>query len=176
MAYQNKHDYSGECSRNGKRSEEVFRDLAVERGFLVVDSSLADQYKHTDFLIEKDGIIRKIDVKSRKKLKRTDSEPSDEYFWAEIQSVRGKEKSGWIYHSGGSAPEFVAFEMKEHFVIVSKLALQSLVEKYVNFEKFVDKATDAHYVIYQRKGRKDMITLVESSKLYDINPVIWNKN
>lgn len=168
MAYKNKHDKSGQNSSDGERAEEMFRELALDKGYMIIDASLEEQYKHTDFLMEKDGKMWKVDIKARKKLKRSDENYCDEWIWLEILNVRGD--PGWIYGNG-----FIAFEMENHFVIISKKALADLVEKLVDQEKMVDKPHKAHYCAYRRFMRKDRITLIESKHLYEQEHKVWPK-
>ncbi len=170
MAYKNSKDSTGQCSIDGHSAEEQFRDLAVERGYLVIASTKEQQFDHYDFLVEKDGVMSKMEVKARKKIRRADEEPDDSFAWLEWKNVRGD--AGWLV--GGA--DFVVFEQKNEFIIVNRLALLKLAEKLVDRTKVVDKPHKAFNCSYRRFRRKDEISYILTSEIKTLKHSIWPKN
>ena len=93
-----------------------------------------------------------IDVKGLKKVNRSDQETNENYHWIEI---RGVKDDGWLY--GGGADCF-AFEIKDYWLVVDKIDLQSFIAEKCREKIRVSKPE--LYKLYQRKERKDIITLV----------------
>jgi hypothetical protein len=106
-----------------------------------------------------------------KRIKRSDEFVQDEWCWVELHGVRKNDK-GWLY---GKA-KVIAFETDKDFILVKRTDLIKLVNKYVNSDILVNSAEEAKYKVYQRRGRADKITLIETAKLKEIKHVIWSKN
>lgn len=104
-----------------------------------------DIHKHWDVKIN--GV--KYEVKSAKKVARTDTAPTYTHTWVELRNVRGL--GGWIV---GDA-ERIAFELEKEFLIVDRIALFELITK--NIKPVVGKG---EYERYQRQDRSDLLTLV----------------
>ena len=122
-----------------------------------------DMLEHWDLQTLKE----KIDVKSLKKVRRNDDAPNDNIHWVELKNVNGN--LGWLY---GDADSF-AFETNNSWILVDKTKLQTLIA-----DKCKDKTPCLKpelYKLYQRAGRKDIITLVETSELFKIAKEIVNK-
>ncbi len=98
-----------------------------------------------------------VDVKGLKKINRNDQETNEHIHWVELKNVNGKK--GWLY---GDA-DFFAFEIKDYWVVVDKESLQKLIAEKCKAKIRVNKPE--LYRLYQRKERKDIITLVTS---YDL--------
>jgi len=79
---------------------------------------------------------------------------------------------GWLY--AGKA-DLIAFEKNKSFILVKRLDLIDLVQRVVDFESFVSDSKAAHYKIYQRSGRPDKITLIETILLDQIKCDEWEK-
>jgi len=125
-------------------------------------SSDEDIYQHWDVKID-----IKIDVKAMKKINREDSEPNENIHYVEIKNVHGNK--GWLY---GDA-DYFAFEMKDYYVMVSKIKLQAMIA-----DKCKDKIKCAKpklYQLYSREGRDDMITLVKTIDLIFISDKMIEK-
>ena len=111
-----------------------------------------DINKHVDRFI-----VVGVDFKGLKKINRNDQETNEHIHWVELKNVFGK--PGWLY---GEA-DFFAFELKDYYVVVDKHDLQRFIaDRCRNKIKVVKPEL---YKLYQRKDRKDIITLVTS---YDL--------
>lgn len=115
--------------------------------------------EHTDFKLI---TTHNIDVKSLKKISRSDAEVQEDYHYLEIKNVRGEHSS--LYNDFTT---HLAFELFDCYILVEKEKLQDLVKRKVKKE-FVTQAKDSLYKLYQREGRKDIITLVKSLDLVKI--------
>lgn len=154
----------------GETAQQNFKKLAEIKGWKVRPSSSdEDINEHWDFLIEKDGKFSKVDVKSMKRISRNDSELQDEFTWMELHGVRSYDE-GWLY--GGKA-DHLAFETKTGFIIVKREDVIELLERIVDFKIQVSFPAQAKYCVYQRKGRPDKITLIETEKLKDLSHAFW---
>lgn len=98
-----------------------------------------------------------VDVKGMKKVSRSDQETNENIHWVELKNVNGKK--GWLY---GEA-EFFVFEIKNYWIVVDKIDLQDFIAEKCKDKIRVNKPE--LYKLYQRKDRKDIITLVTS---YDL--------
>jgi hypothetical protein len=109
----------------------------------------------------------KYDVKAMKKWRRSDAEPTDRIHYVELRNVRGE--LGWIY---GEA-DYIAFETRAHWIVVPRKKLVHFVEGVT--ENNERSAKPAVYKLYQREGRKDLMTVVPTMDLLAISEVIINK-
>ena len=109
-------------------------------------------------------------MKAMKRIQRSDNDVQDEWTWIELHGVRPHD-DGWLH---GEA-KIIAFETRESFILVKRKDLIDLVHKYVNFDTLVEYARDAKYSVYQRKGRADKITLIETEKIREIIYAEWEK-
>lgn len=156
----------------GESAQSQFAEIARRKSWRVIAApGDCDRNEHWDFLIEKGKRKFKVDVKSRKRIGRRDSEFQDEWIWIELHSVREND-NGWLY--GGSA-DLIAFETEDSFVMVMRTELIRLIEKLVDFNCRVSTAKDAQYKIYSRRGRPDKITLIELEKVKTLKFAEWKK-
>jgi hypothetical protein len=156
----------------GRRAEDAFARLAIQHGFTVTASSgKENKDEHIDYIIERNGKSKKVDVKSLKRKSRADKELQDEFLWIELHSVR-KNNKGWLYD--GNA-DLIAFELSKSFRLVERLELIKLVQKLVDFETKVTSSKDALYKVYSRKDRPDLLTMIKSDDLSEIKYVDWEK-
>jgi len=144
---------------------------AVERKF----AGALDMFNKVSFASRDEDIFDhwdvkidiKIDVKAMKKINREDSEPNENIHYVEIKNVHGDK--GWLY---GEA-DYFAFEMKDYYVMVSKIKLQAMIA-----DKCKDKIKCARptlYQLYSREGRSDMMTLVKTVDLIFISDKMIEK-
>jgi len=144
---------------------------AVERKF----AGALDMFNKVSFASRDEDIFDhwdvkidiKIDVKAMKKINREDSEPNENFHYVEIKNVHGDK--GWLY---GEA-DYFAFEMKDYYVMVSKIKLQAMIA-----DKCKDKIKCARptlYELYSREGRNDMMTLVKTVDLIFISDKMISK-
>jgi hypothetical protein len=157
------------CLEIGENAERTFIKLAIDKGHFIRKSNGGeDASQHWDVLLKNNC---RVDVKAMKRIKRSDEFVQDEWCWVELHGVRKNDK-GWLY---GKA-KVIAFETDKDFILVKRTDLIKLVNKYVNSDILVNSAEEAKYKVYQRRGRADKITLIETAKLKEIKHVIWSKN
>ena len=167
--YQHAKDVSGKNSRDGKFCEDLFREIALSKGLSCREASKNEQFSHIDFFLEKDGKKWSVDCKARKRIKREDKEPTDEFCWLEFVSVNNKD--GWLK---GKA-DFICFERENDFLIVDRKILLELAEKIVDFATVVDRPHKALRKIYRRFQRKDQISYIEFKEIEKLEHFIWKK-
>ena len=155
----------------GENAERLFIVLAVKQGWKISASSKDENIDgHWDYLIEKEINAFKVEVKSRKRISRSDDGLQSDLTWIEIHGVRPKD-TGWLF---GKA-DLIAFEKEKSFLFVKRLDLLALVNKKVNLVAKVRDSKDALYKIYTRAGRKDKLTLLPSKDIEEIKFTEWNK-
>jgi len=135
---------------------------AVLNKRLVLPTFNEDVNQHWDLKV--DGFS--YDVKSAKKVKRSDSEVNFSFHWVELKNVNGKQ--GWLY---GKA-DYIAFEAQFYWLCVRretlKRAVEALVEDVFELEFPLFKK-------YQRRGRKDVISLIPTELLFTLAEKIYKK-
>ena len=155
----------------GENAEQLFIVLAVKSGWKISASSKDENIdEHWDFLIEKDKESFKVEVKSKKRINRSDKDEQIALIWVELRNVKGD--TGWLF---GKA-DLIAFEKEKSFIFVKRLDLIALVNKKVNLVAKVRDPKDALYKIYTRVGRKDKLTLLPSNDIEEIKFMEWNKS
>jgi hypothetical protein len=154
----------------GEHAEHLFIILAVKLGWKISASSKEENInEHWDYLIEKDDARFKVEVKSQKRIQRSEGKSQNEYIWVELRNVRGE--TGWLF---GKA-DLIAFEKESSFILVKQLDLLAVVNKKVNLVAKVRDPKDALYKIYRRDGRKDKLTLLPTSDIEEIKLMEWKK-
>jgi len=144
-------------------------NIAASKDLFVRKSTFGeDSHQHWDVLLKNDC---KVDVKAMKRIQRADESVQDEWTWVELHGVRPHDR-GWLYGQS----KIIAFETNDSFLLVKREDLISLVHKYVNFDTKVNYAREAKYKVYQRKGRADEITMIETEKLKEILYKEWKKD
>ncbi len=160
MAYRSKYDTNGESSALGARAETSFYNAAQSSGWRIDDAPKQDQFKHIDYYVQiGDDAKISVEVKSRKKIKRSDTNLNDEYVWIEFKNVQGNR--GWLY---GKA-DCIAFEREDDFLIVNRKSLARLCEKLCDLTKINTDVSLPLYTGYQRKGRNDLVSLIKLSDI-----------
>jgi len=117
-----------------------------------------------------------VDVKSQKRINRSDMEPSDKYTWIELRNSSGRR--GWLY---GRATH-IAFAMGNHYLMVERRHLVDYTEKVLRSMKLIDGQTQkyiitekgkgfAPYKIYSKNGH-DKIMMVRVKDLRGLNHVM----
>lgn len=145
----------------GKEKELCFAKLFIG-GKITFSSVVNDIFEHWDVCI--DNV--KYDVKSMKKIKRTDEKPDQFWHWVEIKNVNGD--FGWLY---GKA-DYFAFELNDYWMVIKKRDLQDFIKENV-IKEFTNK--NEPYKLKKRRGRDDVITLVSSYDLWNISEKILKK-
>lgn len=162
MAYKNKYDKTGEAFEIGDKAESSFEAAAHKAGLLCEKASFQEEIRHIDFWVEGVKVPRMaVDVKSRKKIKRTDVKFNDELLWIEFANVQGKR--GWLYGSSN----IIAFEREQDFLLVDRKLLARLCEKLCDVSRLNVDIRMPLYTGYQRKGRKDLLSLIKITDIVD---------
>lgn len=116
-----------------------------------------DQIRHIDFHTN----IGTVDVKAMKRVTRS-AELQQEYIWVEFRCTSGLD--GWLFGS----QTWIAFESMEGFTFVLRKHLLDLCNELCDTDTYVDTARKALYKAYQRKGEKDVISMIKFTDLYRI--------
>jgi hypothetical protein len=154
----------------GEKAENLFILLAVRMGWKVSASSNHENiHDHWDYLIERKTESYKVEVKSKKRLRRNEDTPQQNFIWVELKNVRGE--LGWLF---GKA-DLIAFEREKNFLIIQKNDLKKMVKEKVDLKSKAKNANDALYKIYQREGRKDKLTLLPIKDIEEIKFMEWAK-
>ena len=145
----------------GKESEDLFKELMENLGYIVNKATREENIKdHIDFYLKNNKLNKSfsVDVKAQKKTNRSDSKVNDEWLWIEFKNVRGS--LGWLQ---GKADK-IAFERQIDFLMVDREKLKEFAfRKVENVD--VDRASDAKYKFYSRKGRDDLLTQISVDDL-----------
>ena len=152
--------------KRGQGVEAMFAKLLNEKAIEARASDLMEQFSHVDYVSD----CGKIDVKARKRVTRKDSDVQDDLVWLEFKNVQGK--IGWVY---GKA-DWIAFEREEDFVLVKRHDLALMGEKICDLGDRVSVGRDALYKGYQRRGRKDLLSIVKMSDVLKLYHQLWTKD
>lgn len=146
----------------GDKAESLFVRVAKDKGWNVTPATREQNiYEHWDYLLSNGQGQIKVDVKAAKRLNRADLNTQHEWLWVEIQGITGHK--GWLY---GHA-NYICFQWFDTFWMVKRKDLVKKVEELVEWE-YVTQKHEAYYRLYQRKGRKDLISLIRYSDIEDI--------
>ena len=167
----NKYDKTGECLQTGLGAAQIFDKIAELKCFEVRNAKRRENMqKHIDKYVTDDAGTWSVDIKARKKTRRSNDNAQDDWIWIEFQNVRGN--TGWLY---GEA-DYIAFETQDNFVIVKKDSLIEYVEGAVDMGKSVKYSGEAKYKTYRRAGRNDLLTMAELSEIKNnCEHSIWEK-
>jgi len=154
-------------------ARELFKDASSRSGWSATVANIStDSKEHWGFLIQKENeASRLVDVRSRKRLNRSDIEPQDEWQWIELHGVQPND-NGWLFNRKS---EWIAFETATSFIIVDRKRLIRFVEENVDMTSLVTAPSEARYKVYSRNKRSDALTLVETKRLQMFAEVIWTK-
>lgn len=171
MLSKNKFDSNGSSLQMGQNAENAFVVCAEKKGFKVFKSSFNDEMNHIDFFLQtSENVKSSVDVKSRKKINRSDDSVNDDLIWIEFKNVQGR--NGWLY---GKA-DFICFEREADFVMVNRQSLSKLCEKLVDTSLINVHTEMPLYSAYQRKGRKDILSLIKITDIINnIKHIIFSK-
>lgn len=107
----------------------------------------------------------KFDVKGMKKLNRHDTNTIQQYTWIESKNVHGD--AGWIK----GLADYIVFERPTTWVIANRQELRELVNEKVKEKNY--STGKGVYQLYNRDGRKDVLTLVPFTDILDLE-LTWN--
>lgn len=161
-----------EYRQRGTRAELGFCVAAMERGWFVSPSpTQANLHEHWDFLLTRGKEAFRVDVKSRKKLKRSDQECNDAYIWVEVQGKHNHDR-GWLYD--GTA-DLIALEREHDWLLIDKKKLRPIVENLCDLGEIVSSADEALYKVYSRPTLNDGVTLLRAPDVWDAVWEVWRK-
>jgi hypothetical protein len=167
----NKYD-SSDCLERGDHTESLFEILAISNDWDVYEPTNRENIdQHWDFAIRRGNENYRVDVKSLKKISRSDEKVQDSWTWIELHGVREND-SGWLF--AGRA-DLIAFERFDSFIFVKRTDLIALIVSLVDFSSISGSPENARYKVYRRINRFDKITLIESKYLESIKWDEWNK-
>lgn len=149
----------------GQRVEKEFIRLLKIRDPNYRKANREEQFRHIDYF----SSFGTIDVKAKKRINRSDEEEQDQLVWVEFANVQGRE--GWLK----SAVDIIAFERDKDFVLIKRNYLLGMCQVKCDLNKKVENSKDALYKGYQRKGRKDLISIVKMSDITEMPHQIWKK-
>ena len=103
-----------DCLERGEQSESIFKTLAIRNKWEVFKSTESENIdQHWDYRIVKEKEIYRVEVKSAKKISRSDNFIQDGWTWIELHGVREND-GGWLF--SGKA-DLIAFEKQNSYVI-----------------------------------------------------------
>ena len=116
-----------------------------------------DMFEHWDMRGKLDGVEYKFDIKTSKRIDPNFEHHQNDSFWIEGTNVNGNK--GWVK---GDA-DYIVFERAYNWCVARRdLLLDWTISKLV---KNGLKKGKGHYEIYQRAGRKDLMTFARYSDL-----------
>lgn len=125
-----------------------------------------EQFDHIDFI----SSFGTFDVKALGRVSRSDSSTQDERRWLELNNVAGR--VGWLL---AERLDYLAFERLDDFIIVRREDLKELAKSLCQFE-YVDSPIEALYNLYQRRGRKDLLTVIRTDDMLALDHRVWLKH
>lgn len=149
----------------GQHIEQTFLPLLQKRDPNCRPSERHEQFRHIDY----HSSFGTIDVKARKRISRSDASEQDELVWVEFDNVQGR--AGWLR----GETNIIAFERKDDFILVKRKDLFNMASQKCDLDKKVSNSKDALYKGYQRKGRKDLISIIKMSDVLEIPHKKWQK-
>lgn len=164
--FKNKRD-KRDCLQLGRSAEKRFIKLALRRGYMVAHSAESEDYReHWDVRISGEEYSPLVEIKAMKRVK---GQIQDSWVWVELTNVAGK--PGWLY---SSKADLFAFETEKGFVLVRPEDLKRLVSERIE-NKRVRFPEHAHYCLYQRDGRDDIVTLISMTDIKSVSQEIWEE-
>lgn len=185
MFLRHKYDRTGECYFRGNEAEEAFKAFILTKpgwNYQETDAS-QDINGHEDLVIFNDTKRFTVDVKAKKKISRSDTDPSDTHTWIEAHGVNPG-NDGYIL--GGHA-DYIVFDTGISWLFVKRTRLVTFVKdikksikegrnKIVYSTREAQKElNNGRYSIYQRAGRNDQIILVKIEDLRKFSDWEWPK-
>ena len=150
-----------QCMKVGRLAEEQFAGHLTNPIF---STDAEDMKYHWDVM---DNMGNRYDVKAMKKWRRDDPEATDRMHYVELRNVKGE--LGWLY---GTA-HYIVFETRKYWLIVPRNILAPIVEEMTAHGQHTP--TPQPYKLYQREGRKDLMTVVPTVDLLAISNQVIKK-
>lgn len=160
---QHSRDTDGRALEIGQKAESDFVIFAKNKGWKVKPATkLQNTREHFDYILSKDGMSLKVDVKAEKRINRSDSETQSDLIWLEY--LNGAGETGWLL---GEA-DFIAFQEGDTYLVIPRKKLVDRAAELVSLNK-VSSASKALYNLYTRFRRKDLLTMVKRSDIADLH-------
>ena len=150
----------------GQAVEAEFEALLKLRDPEARRATQQEQFDHIDFISN----FGTFDVKALGRVSRGDTDTQDERRWLELNNVAGR--VGWLL---AEKLDYLAFERADDFIIVRREDLKELAKSLCQFE-YVDCPLDALYNLYQRRGRKDLLTVIRTDDILALDHRLWAKS
>ncbi|MHA2044702.1 MAG: hypothetical protein ACW99G_07900 [Candidatus Thorarchaeota archaeon] len=158
MSVKHERDKRG-AYEDGLRAEELFAKLCEREGIEVKKSSTdEDIMGRIDYHLWNKGKKLTVDVKAMKSIKAW-GKKQDKKIWVELKS---KGYPGWLY--AGKA-DLIAFEMKDHFLIVVKQNLREWCDANIDRSVYCMYPDEAELIVYLRPGTNDELSLVDAKEI-----------
>lgn len=146
--------------KQGLLAEKSFQDAMEIKSIQVINSSEKDDIKnHIDGYFIYDGKKYSYDVKSLKKINRSDDKFDLNKIWIEFQNVNGD--IGWLY---GEA-DYICFEYENEFLCVNRKMLVQFCEMEVDMSNVYEEKYPYKLYSRSRYGRNDLTTIIEKFDL-----------
>lgn len=148
--------------------------MAEERGYEVKKASKKEDIEdHFDYKFIKNKKTINVEVKSMKRVSRSQDKGQEEWIWVEFKNTIGN--SGWLYGKS----HYVAFELKDYFLFVDRKDLVNVSENIVDMDTVVKSPYDAKRKCYHRRDRPDelvsMIHITDITRDPNVKYKVWKK-
>ena len=166
-------DYKVSVS-DGETAEISFM-RALKKKFNECEVSTSNRWenktKHIDVKFSLGKCKTTFDVKSKKRVSRSDSETSKDFTWVELQNNFGGK--GWAYGD----EKYIAFEWDDEFIIVERQKLLDMVNENKLPGILTENYNLLEYAQYQRAkwNNKDICVLTPISDIIAISHMIIEK-
>lgn len=172
----------GNRTKRGTLAEKHFLSIMSSKGYSYTKASLNEDFnQHWDYKFDhpspSPGLTTPftVEIKSMKRVSSSDPSVNPDIVWIEFINVKGSK--GWLY---GNA-DYVAFELKDTFLVVPLLKLRTLAEQLVlepqgiTIDTIYDgqfKSTPAVYCLYNRKESqtRDVLSMLKVDDVLHIKP------
>jgi hypothetical protein len=136
----------------GNLSEKAFVDACLLQDWIVMKGSRAqDIHDHVDYIVTTKTETFSVDVKTAQ---------DQELIWIEIKNVNGA--LGWLYGKADRIAFYTSVLMK--IIMVDREELKEYVHK--NTIKELRPKGEALHHLYQRAGRRDILTQIPLAALF----------
>lgn len=157
---------SDQTKQQGQNAEDRFVKVSKQNGLYTEKSSKsADMFAHYDYFLLPNSSTPlflgiKVEVKSAKRMKRSDNNVNYDILYVEFRNVNGE--LGWLY---GEA-DYVAFEQSNGFLMIKRKNLVDIAENRVKMT-FTNRPT--LYKSYKRFDRpNEHVGLISVSDVFGL--------
>jgi len=170
----------------GTEAEKLYKQVAMNNGYLIIDATVHEnKNKHIDFIVKKEKDTNNesftVDVKSLKKINRSDKNIDDSLICIELQNVSGG--TGWLY----GKEDKLAFFIQEGICTISRLDLLNLFNTLnidLNVKSMQSTKNKKVHTIYDRsqwrmkydqsKFNNDRFIYITKAELLSLKHTIWS--